>query len=201
MLRVKMLMGLVLMTCAFAASAMPASALIKGTSGNTSGQGKAGESTFEGGGAGFKCITAEGSWGIPNATGSTTEKINVMKWNKCTATKPALLAGLPITVKECSFTLEQPAKSTTPAGQKAKVETGCVIKAPMNCEVTVPTTGNAGLSEWSGENLNAKTDLVKGNVSGITDKVTAACETVGITSTTTAIFKAPKVTLFEQNFE
>jgi hypothetical protein len=203
MLRIKMLLGFVLVTCALAVSAMPASALIKGTSGNVKGQLKAGESTFEGGGAGFKCITAEGTWAILKATGSTTEKLNVVKWNKCTATKPALFAGLSVTVSECSFTLEQPLKGIKVTGGKAKVESSCVINAPQSCVVTVPkTAANEGLLEWSGENINSTTDLVKGNVSGITDETNGApCTTVGVTATTTAIFKAPKVTLFTQNFE
>jgi hypothetical protein len=201
MLRVKMLLGFVLVTCALAASAMPASALFKGTGGNTKGQGKAGESTFEGGNAGFKCITAEGTWAISKATGSTTEKLSIEKWNKCTATKPSLFIGLPITVEPCSFTLEQPSKGVKVTGGKAKVETSCLIKAPNSCEVTVAKeAANEGLVEWSGEN-SGKNDIITGNVSGITDKVTSPCANSGVTATSTATFKAPRVELLEQNLE
>ena len=201
MLKTKILVGLALTTCALAISAMPASALIKGTSGNTKGLVKDGESTLEGGGAGFKCVTTEGTWTIPKATGSSEEKQNVEKWNKCAVTKPELLKGLEIKVAACSFTLEQPTKSTTPTGQRAKIETGCAIKAPAGCEITVAKeAANEGLLEWAGENNSTK-DLVKGNIKGITEKVTKPCEEVGVTSTNGATLKAPKVEYSEQNFE
>lgn len=201
MLKAKILVGFALMVCALAVTAMPASALIKGTKGNTKGTLTGGESTLEGGGAGFKCASAEGTWAIPKATGSTTEKLSIEKWNKCTATKPSIVAGLEVKVAACSFTLAQPASSTTPKGEKAKVETNCVIKAPLECEVTVAKeAANEGLVEWSGINSGAN-DIVTGNVKGITDKVTKPCESAGIKATNEAIFKAPKVELVEQNFE
>jgi hypothetical protein len=165
------------MIATLAVSATPAFAEFQSTNSKTTGSGKSGAVTLEGGGATLECTSSEGPWtifsGETAATKGSTLSLITNKWNGCKVNTKEV-KGIVATVTEGGLVLNQSTGETKAKGSikiefwiKIKIlgnegELHVVIgKGTTNKELLTNTLSN------SGSNL-----IITGEDSGITTTVT-----------------------------
>jgi hypothetical protein len=166
------------MLAALTVAATPATAQFSGSSGQV----KAGTTTFELSGTVSTCVALNGKFEQQAPSDDDLISIN---WELCK------MGSESVTVNCNGIQFESPEKEGTETGKATlKLLEECKMKTPIGCEVKLPTTGNQKLGKTALKK-EATGVLSVVETAGITAIVNKTCELGGLKSTTNAKLKSP----------